>query len=275
MNNSTSIFKMIYDIFILIKTKKNTLILFILIFTILGFVNYHYKIINNGKEQKIVTEITSNFIHNEIIISYLESINEMNNDQKMLKLKLTNAEANSLKKIQCFLIPLPFVNSDLNTKSIIKLEINYSNNKYIQKIINHIILYLKKQPYIVDKYIKFNLLLNKKRELIKRINYEIIRLNKNELSFNSFLEYKNVNTIDLFKFKLRLETEVIDSASISFINKGIVKNNPNTKILSLLKAIIVFPIIGFALAIIYIYFKQSIQLIINEKLDLIKKTDIK
>ena len=127
MNNSTSTFKIIYDTFILIYSKKMTIILFVLSFTVLGFVNQHYIIITSGQEQKIITEITSNAIHSEIIISYLTSINEMDTYQKMMNLNLTKSEANSLKQIQCFRTPLPAANTDM----ILKKMVNVVENKKI------------------------------------------------------------------------------------------------------------------------------------------------
>ncbi|GEM_PF-4481433 len=265
MNNSTSTFKQIYDTFVLIYSKKITILLFVLSFTILGFVNYHYKILFNGHEQKIITDISSNSIHSEIITSYLVAVNDMDTDQKMINLKLTKSEANSLNQIQCFLIPMPAVNSDLNIRSIVRLEIKYSNGKSINKIINHLIQYLYKQPFIIDKNKKFNHLLLTKKALIKNMDYEIKRIENNKFTLNDFLEYNNINTIDLFKFRLKLETEVLDSASITIVNKGVVKNYAKDETIILLKSIIGYPILGIAIAILFIYFNRTIQIIKKEK----------
>ena len=122
--------------------------------------------------------------------------------------------------------------------------------------------YLNNNKFVIEKFEKFNRLINTKKELLKSINIEITKIDRNDLTLNNYLEHDNINTIDLFRFKLKLETETLETASINIVNPGISLNTTVTT--SIKDTVLPFSILGFVISIPFIYLIKIFKVLKNE-----------
>ncbi|GEM_PF-6996792 len=272
-DNSEISIKDIYLQIIFLLKKKYTILTFLLIGTLSGYLIY----LQSSNKKNIIYKssglMNTNVVQSEIIIDLIKTLNQMDISLKAKKMNIPINSAASIKYIAATLLTINKTKEDILTSDMIQFHLLYQNidiNRY-SELIKGMLFYINSNKYIQEKKQKLKLIQKEKTRLLKIVNNEMLKIDKinsnivnKEKSFNQLNYEFELSNVDLIKTRQNLENQISNPIAIEIIDKGyptLYSKKPN-----LILNLILFSILGIIVGVGFIYFRILLVKLKNQSI---------